>query len=319
MIQNIKYTIKGERMRPLRSLLFVPGHRDTWVRKAINSGPDAVILDLEDSVPTALKSEARATVVDSIARLREEAPHVGVYVRVNPMESGITGHDVAAVTVDGLDGLVLAKPSGPRDVIHLEALIDHFERVNGRSRPDTEIVVALETAEAYATCADLAVASRRVATLFAGTARDGDLARSIGYEFTVEGLESVYLRSKAILAARAAGLAHPLIGTWQDLEDTAGARLFAEQNRQLGFRGQVLIHPSHVALANEVYSPSPEQVRFYREMVDAFELAEARGDSAIRFQGMHIDYAHVETARTVLSYAEQLQAAPHAQADAHER
>ena len=242
-------------MKPLRSLLFVPGHRGTWVEKAVASGADGLILDLEDSVPTDLKAEGRAEVARSVIRLRESDSRVGVYVRLNALDTGMAGDDIEAVAIPGLDGFVLPKTFGPDDIVRFDALVTLFEGRNGVAAGTLEFICALETAEAYAACEEIAVASPRVATLFAGTARDADVSRSIGFQFTPGGQETLYLRSRALLAARSRGLEFPLVGVWQDLADPEGARNFSVQNRELGFRGQVLIHPSHVKIANEVFSP----------------------------------------------------------------
>jgi citrate lyase subunit beta / citryl-CoA lyase len=290
-------------VRPLRSLLFVPGHRGSWVEKALASGVDGLILDLEDSVPGNLKADARAEVVRSIGRLRESGSKAGVYVRVNALDTGLSGDDIEAVAVPGLDGLSLPKICGPVDIVRFDALVTHFERKNGLAPGAIEFICNLETAEAYASCEQVAVASPRVATLFAGTARDADVSRSIGFQFTPGGQETLYLRSRAVLAARAAGLEFPLVGVWQDLADAEGARKFSEQNRALGFRGQVLIHPSHVEGANTVFSPSRFEVEFYQGMIAAFEQAEADGAAAVLYEGMHIDYAHIKTAREVLAFS----------------
>lgn len=295
-------------MRPLRSLLFVPGHRETWVDKAIASGVDGIILDLEDSVPLDMKSQARETAVRSIVRLRETGARIAVYVRLNPLDTGLSGDDIEAVAIPGLDGFALPKLFGPDDVVRYDALVTHFEARNGVAPRTLEFICNLETAEAYASCEAIARASDRVATLFAGTARDADVSRSVGFTFTPGGEETLYLRSRAVLAARANGLQFPLVGVWQDLADTDGAKHFTVQNRQLGFRGQVLIHPSHVAHANEVFSPSPFEVAFYQGMITAFEEAESRGAAAVVYEDMHIDYAHIKTAREVLAYAESLDA-----------
>jgi citrate lyase subunit beta/citryl-CoA lyase len=287
----------------MRSLLFVPGHRPSWPAKAVASGVDGVILDLEDSVPLAMKEEGRRTVAASIRSLAEGKKRVGVYVRLNALESGLAGDDIEAVTIEGLDGYVLPKTYGEKDIIQFDALVTHYERRNGVRPGSVEFILSLETAQAYAACERMIDASPRVATLFSGTAKDADVSRSIGFEFTPEGLETLYLRSRAVLATRAAGLEFPLVGIWQDLKDPEGARRFSEQNRQLGFRGQVLIHPSHVAIANEVFTPSAEDVRFYGGMIEAFEQAEKTGVAAILYEGHHIDYAHVKTARAVLARA----------------
>jgi len=291
-------------MRPVRSLLFVPGHRGTWVEKAIAKGVDGVILDLEDAVPHDLKAEARDEVARSITRLRENGETISVYVRLNPLDTGLTGDDIEAVALPGLTGFALPKLTGRDDIVRYEALVDHFEAKNGVEPGSIEFIANLETAESYAECEAIAKASPRMATLFAGTARDADVSRSIGFTFTPGGDETLYLRSRAVLASRAAGLDFPLVGVWQDLEDPEGARNFSIRNRELGFKGQVLIHPSHIDVANEVFSPSKFEIDFYAGMIDAFEQAEAQGAAAVVYEGMHVDYAHIKTAREVLAYAE---------------
>jgi citrate lyase subunit beta / citryl-CoA lyase len=288
-------------MKPTRSLLFVPGHRKGWAEKAVAAGTDAIILDLEDSVPEAMKAEARHMVADTIRMLAKAHPRVGVYVRLNALETGMTGDDLETVAIDGCDGFLPPKTYGSRDVISADALVTHFERRNGLPSGKLEFILSLETAQAYADCENMIKASPRCATLFAGTARDADVSRSVGFEFTATGLETIYLRSRAVLASRAAGKNFPLVGLWQDLKDIDGARAFARQNRQLGFRGMVVIHPSHVAIANEVFSPSSSDVAFYRGMIDAFDAAVERGLAAIEYEGMHIDYAHVKTAKEVIA------------------
>lgn len=294
-------------MRPMRSILFVPGHKESWPAKAVAAGVDGVILDLEDSVPYAMKDEAREIVATSIRNLAAGARKVGVYVRLNALETGITGDDLEKIVIDGLDGVLLPKNYGPRDIITLDGLITHFERRNGVKHGTVEIIVSLETAQAYASCEGYFEASPRVATLFAGTAKDADVSRSIGFQFTPQGLETLYLRSRAQLAVRAVGKPSSWVGVWQDLQDPEGARAFAEHNRTLGFTTMVLIHPSHIALANEVFSPSQQEVIFYQGMIDAFELAEAQGHAAAVYEGQHIDYAHIKTARQVIELHKSLQ------------
>jgi citrate lyase subunit beta/citryl-CoA lyase len=290
----------------MRSLLFVPGHREGWPAKAVAAGVDGVILDLEDSVPTNLKAEARKIVAASIQSLAAGARKVGIYVRLNALESGMAGDDIEAVTIPGLDGYFLPKTYGPRCVTQFDALVTHYERRNGVTPGTVELMLSLETAQAYASCEAMIAASPRVGTIFPGTARNADVSRSIGFEFTAGGMETLYLRSRALLAARAAGLEFPLVGIWEDLKDPEGARNFAIANRQLGFRGMVLIHPSHVAMANEVFTPSADDVAFFTGMIEAFEKAEAAGNAATTYEGHHIDYAHIKTAREVLALHKQL-------------
>jgi citrate lyase subunit beta/citryl-CoA lyase len=293
-------------MKPTRSLLFVPGHRQGWAGKAVSAGADAVILDLEDSVPQDMKAETRHMVAETIASLRKDNPDLGIYVRLNALETGMMGDDLEVVAVRGCDGFLPPKTYGARDVVHAEALVDHYERRNGVTPGKLEFVLSLETAQAYAECEAMLAASPRCATLFAGTARDADVSRSVGFEFTPEGLETLYLRSRALLAVRAAGKDFPIVGLWQDLKDDDGAWEFARSNKRIGFRGMVSIHPKHVAIANQVFMPSEQEVVFYQGMIDAFEAGLKEGLAAVAYEGMHIDLAHVKTAKEVIAMYETL-------------
>lgn len=295
-------------MKPTRSLLFVPGHRQGWAEKGVAAGADALILDLEDSVPADMKSETRHMVAETISSLRKDNPDLGIYVRLNALETGMMGDDLEVVAVAGCDGFLPPKTYGARDIIQADALLTHYERRNGVDAGRMEFVLSLETAQAYAECEAMLAASPRCATLFAGTARDADVSRSIGFEFTPEGLETLYLRSRAVLAVRAAGKDFPIVGLWQDLKDDDGAWEFARSNKRLGFRGMVSIHPKHVEIANQVFMPTEGEVAFYQGMIDAFEDGLTRGVAAVDYEGMHIDLAHVKTAKEVITLFETLSA-----------
>ena len=218
------------------------------------------------------------------------------------------GDDLEVVAVAGCDGFLPPKTYGARDIIQADALLTHYERRNGVEAGRMEFVLSLETAQAYAECEAMLAASPRCATLFAGTARDADVSRSIGFEFTPEGLETLYLRSRAVLAVRAAGKDFPIVGLWQDLKDDDGAWEFARSNKRLGFRGMVSIHPKHVEIANQVFMPTEGEVAFYQGMIDAFEEGLTHGVAAVDYEGMHIDLAHVKTAKEVITLYETLSA-----------
>ncbi|NJC71874.1 CoA ester lyase [Planosporangium thailandense] len=280
-------------MKPYRSILFVPGHRPAWVEKAIAAGADCVVLDLEDSVPDGEKEAARAVVAASIARVRETNDQVGLLVRVNPLATRLTGADLEAVVVPGLDGVFAPKIEKATDVLQYDALLDHFEARNGVS--GLEYIVPVETVQAIQNCREVALASPRVGAMIGPSAEHADIARAVGYEWTPEGLETLYLRSRVLLACREAGI-HALTGLWEDLENLDGLREFALRGRQLGFRGMIAIHPSHVATVNDVFTPSADDIGFYEGMVKAYEAAVAEGKGALRYRGLHIDKAHYDKA-----------------------
>lgn len=285
-------------MRPYRSLLFVPAHKPHWVDKALATGADAVVLDLEDSVPADLKDRARAMVPESVTRIRRRDERVGVLVRPNALDTRLTGADLEAAVVPGLDGVFAPKVRQASDVLRYDALLDHFEHRNGVS--GLQYVIPVEMVEAIQNAREIALASPRVGAMVGPTAEHADIARAVGFQWTPEGLESLYLRSRVLLACREAGI-HPLTALWERLDDLAGLRRFAAQGRQLGFRGMIAIHPSHVPAVNEAFSATAEEIDFHEGLVRAYEEAAARGDGAVRYRGLHIDKAHVDTARDWLA------------------
>ncbi|MET7392844.1 CoA ester lyase [Dactylosporangium sp. NPDC005572] len=278
-------------MRPYRSILFVPGHKPAWAEKAVESGADAIVLDLEDSVPAAEKPAARATVAASVARVRELG--ADVFVRPNALATGLMGGDLEAVVTGGLTGLFLPKIESATDVLRVDTLVAHFETRNGVS--GLSYIVPVETVRAIHDCREIAHASPRMGAMIGPTAEHADIAREVGFEWTPEGLETLYLRSRVLLACREAGL-HALTGLWENLSDVDGLREFARAGRRLGFRGMIVIHPSHVPAVNDVFTPSVEEVSFYRGLVAAYEEGARQGEGAVRYRGLHIDKAHYDKA-----------------------
>lgn len=292
-------------MRPYRSMLFLPGHRTTWVEKAIRSGADSIVLDLEDSVPADLKPEARELVAASVRRAKEIAPNVGVLVRVNGLPTGETGSDLEAVMVAGLDGVFAPKIEDPVDAIRFETLMDWFERRNGVS--GVEMVIPMETARALSQVEQIAQASPRIGAVIGSTAEHADVAREIGFEWTPGGLETLAHRSRVLLACRVAGV-HAMTGLWERMDDLDGLTAFCDQGRQIGFRGMVVIHPKHVPIVNAAFGPSDEDVAFYQGLVEAYEKAAAEGAGAVVYAGRHIDKAHLDKATEWLARADEIRA-----------
>jgi citrate lyase subunit beta / citryl-CoA lyase len=296
-------------MVPYRSILFVPGHKPQWIDKALASGADCVVLDLEDSVPADLKAGARETVAASIRGVRERDGRVGLFVRVNPLDTRLTGADLEAVVVPGLTGVFAPKINTATDVLRYDALLDHFEARNGVE--GLEYIVPVEMVAAIQNAREIAAASPRVGAMIGPTAEHADIARAVGYRWTPEGEETLYLRSRVLLACREAGI-HPLTGLWERLDDLVGLETFAGKGRQLGFRGMIAIHPSHVPVVNEAFTPTADEVEFHEGLLAAYEEAAAAGSGAVRYRGVHIDKAHVDTARDWLAHARSLPGADRA-------
>ncbi len=287
-------------MHPYRSVLFVPAHKPDWAHKAVASGADCVVIDLEDSVPADLKEQSRAVARETLREVRSRDERVGLFVRPNALDTRLTGGDLEAVVGPELDGIFAPKIRDGRDVVRWEALLDWFEL---RGEADgLEMIVPVEMVDAIVNCYEIAAASPRVGAMIGPTSEHADIARAVGYRQSREGTETLYLRSRILLACRQYGL-HALTGLWEDLGDLDGLRDFADYGLQLGFRGQVLIHPSHVPVVHEVYTPTDDEVAYHEGLVAAVESAVAEGHGAVRYRGQHVDLAHADKARDWLTHA----------------
>ena len=292
-------------MKPYRTVISVPGNKPSWYDKAIAAGADCLCLDLEDSVPPAEKESAREAIRDAIGRIAEQHPKVGLFVRPNALDTGETGADLEAVVVPGLTGVFAPKVGSAREVAQYDALVDHFERRNGAS--GIEYILPMETIQGIQHCEEIALASPRVGALIGPTAEHADIAIAVGYEWSPEGTETRYHRTRILLAARAAGV-HPLTALWERIRDLDGLEKFTVDSRKMGFRGQVVLHPTHVPVVNRVYTPAAEDVDFYRGLLKAYEEAEAAGLGAVMYGDIHIDKAHADKATAWLARVDALAA-----------
>ena len=290
-------------MKPYRTVLFIPAHKTGWYEKAIAAGPDAVCFDLEDSVPEHLKSTAREQVAEALETYRTSHPALGMFVRVNSLATRLTGQDLDATVRPGLTGVFAPKVNDFLDIIRYDTLIDHFESEHGCS--GLEYIVPIETIEGIQNCERIAAASPRVGAVIGPTAEHADIAKAVGFEWSPEGFESLFHRSKILLATRAAAR-HPLTALWERIHDLDGLRTFATQGRKMGFRGQVVLHPSHVPVVNEVYTPSTESIDFYRGLLATYNEAEKRGDGAVMYGDVHVDKAHADKAQEWLARVDEL-------------
>ncbi|TQR12276.1 HpcH/HpaI aldolase/citrate lyase family protein [Psychrobacillus soli] len=289
-------------METYRTLLFVPGIKQQWFEKIPSYDMDGIILDLEDSVPLQLKAEARAYVAEAIPFLSSKG--IQVFVRINKGLQEYDVDDLKAVVTQGLTGLVLPKPEGPEEIKKLSVIVEVLEVELGIPVGTIRFIPILETARSMQLAYEIACCDR-VIGITGLSAKNGDVARALGYQWTPEGLETLYLRSKVVMSARAAGVL-PIGGLWQDIHNLEGLKKNAAFNRQLGFVGELVLHPSNVPIINEVYSPSDEEITYYSGMIEAFQIAEKRGETAIMYEGEHVDYAHVKTAREVLTTVDRM-------------
>jgi citrate lyase subunit beta / citryl-CoA lyase len=304
---------------PLRSLLFVPAHRPGWPEKAVAAGADGVLLDLQDAVPDREKDNARNVAAAAIDRLA--GSDRSVLVRVGSPGSTDLDADLDAVVRPGLDAVVLPMVRSPAEVGDVDSKLTGLEAARGIAAGSIALTPLIETAEAARFAYEVASASGRVAYLGGGTGPDGDIARAIGFVWSAAGEETLFLRSWVLLNARAAGVPYPISGIWPMLDDLDGLRRFAAQTRGLGYTGMMAIHPSHVAVINEVFTPSLAQIARWEATVAAVDAASTEGLGAVRLAAAPpgdagpgdagrgaamVDAAHARTARDGLALAARL-------------
>jgi citrate lyase subunit beta/citryl-CoA lyase len=307
-------SIRRGSVGPLRSVQFVPGDNADAVEASLTQGADAVIADLEEprtpfSGPQ--REAARAGLSRFLERIStiENRPHY--FVRVQDTESAGMLRDLEAVVRTGLAGVVVPKVEQPGDVYAVDVMLRCVEADLGVEVGSTLIYPILETAQALRLSYEIAMASPRVAYMGGAVSRFGDIVRAIGYRWTAEGAESLYLRSKVLIDARAAGIRYPISGMWAGpVSDLDGVRRWAEHLRDLGYYGMLLSSPSHIDVVNEAFSPSAADLERWRGLVAAVEAADDSSEP-VRFgdpdDEWHIVHeAHVLSARQGLEWAGEL-------------
>jgi citrate lyase subunit beta/citryl-CoA lyase len=287
----------------MRSLLFVPGDSPKKLAKALESGADALILDLEDSVAPDRKPEARATALAFLTGVGAPAARPRLLVRVNGLDTGLIDADLDAVVAGRPDAILLPKAEGGPSVIHLDAKLAAREAIAGLPDGAIQIMaIATETAAALFAAGTYAGASRRLAALTWGAE---DLSADLGAE-TNRDDEGRFTgpfrlaRSLCVAAAAAAKVA-ALDTVFVDFRNTQGLRREAEEARRDGFTGKLAIHPGQVAVINEVFTPSAAEIAKAKAVVAAF--AAAPGVGVVGIDGLMYDRPHLERAKRILARA----------------
>ena len=294
-------------MQPARSLLFIPGNRESWIETAHTHNADVVIFDLEDSVPPAASEQARELVADSLDTVTDRSQRVFVRINGHPNDPGPHTHeDIEAVMCDALDAIVVPKARTPDDIERLDAVLTHIERRDELEPNGVALVLTIETALGMKHAYELCAATDRVQSLTCGAVSGTDTNHALGFEWTGpgrDGLETLHLRQKVLLDARAAGIEDPFAGPYVDIDDIDGLRADMEYSRQMGYTGYVVIHPSHVEHANELFLPDPDEIEYWLGVREALLEAQQAGKRAIRYEGEMIDAANLQTANRYLRRA----------------
>lgn len=281
----------------LRSWMFVPGNSLKMITKSFGLDLDVAMLDVEDGVVPELKAEARTLVAEALAWPKERVNPLR-YVRVNAIDTGELQADLDAVVVPGLDGIVLPKTETIENVHQVAAMLDDLEEQRGMPSGGVKVVLALESAKALIAAPDLATASSRVAGLCFGAE---DYSKDLGLSVVRTGVarDFTYARSAIVVAATAARIAS-IDGVWPELSDSKALHQDSVVARDLGFTGKSMIHPGQLAIINEVFSPTDDEIAYAEDLVADFKIASREGRGSISFRGQLVDLPIYERAlRTI--------------------
>jgi citrate lyase subunit beta / citryl-CoA lyase len=270
----------------IRSYLYVPGDDARRIEKALATGADAVVIDLEDSVAPNRKEEARS----NAATVLESVPARPVFVRINAPGSELAARDIAAVAALQLSGLRLPKVESLESVRLVAETLEAL-------RSEASIQCLIESALGLELALEIARSHERVAGISLGEA---DLAADLGVRDEA-GL--LYARSRIVSASRAAGLPGPVQSVYTNVKDLDGLRRSTEEGKNMGFVGRSAIHPSQVPIINEVFTPTEDEVAEAQVLLERLEGEAESGTGAFVLEdGRFVDRAVVESARRTLTW-----------------
>lgn len=284
----------------MRSMLFVPGDDIRKLEKSLLSKADALILDLEDSVALTQKTKARTMVLDFLRRHVPVRPRPLLYVRINPLDTGMTDEDLDAILTGKPDGVMIPKAVGRTDLVETARLLSRHEERAGTPDGFTKIMlVATETAAAVLALPTVPGSTTRLSALTWG---GEDLAADIGAEQNHDDSGAftptyVMVRSMALLTAVASGV-QPIDTPFTNYRDLEAFAADCKISRRDGFTGRIAIHPNQVGIINDMFTPSLEAVRHARSIVDAF--AANPGLGVVGIDGKMIDRPHLRQAERIL-------------------
>jgi citrate lyase subunit beta/citryl-CoA lyase len=286
-----------------RTLLFAPGSRPELLAKAQLGDADAMIFDLEDSVPLNAKDEARKNIADALAAGLKKP----MFLRISNPRAGDFMADLQvlanASSLLNVAGIVLPKADDAEDIQAVAKALKDVESKHNMQEGTLSILPLIETCLGLRNGFDIAKASPRVIGMALASAEQGDFMVDLGGRWTPRSLALAYPRSKLVVDARAAGVQWLVDGVFMNLKDTDMLREECLIARELGFVGKMAIHPTQVDVMHTVFSPSELEVAYARGLIAAFRDGEARGVGAVKYEGMMVDYANVRLAERTLALA----------------
>ena len=277
-----------------RSRLYLPGTEPKYMINAGLHGPDAIILDLEDSVQHAEKDAARILVRNAL-----RAVSFGTcerMVRINQLPLGL--EDLAEIIPEAPDLVLIPKVEHPGQVTQVDRMISELKLRHQINRP-VWLMPILESGQGIENAAPIAAAAESVVALTIGLE---DYTADLGVAKTAEGRESLYARSRLVNAARAAGV-QAIDSVYSDAGDREGLKRWGEASRALGFEGMGCIHPAQIPVIHAAFAPSPAEIDSAQKIVGAFEQAQQRGVAVVSLGSKMVDPAVVQRALKLVARA----------------
>lgn len=278
----------------MRAFLFVPGHIEKFLTKASQSDADCIALCLEDAVPSDQKENARKTIRKVLSQgLFKNKP---VFVRINPIDSGLTLLDLQAVACKELDGFVYPMAHTPDDIKNFDAQLSLIEKQLNLEKGHFSIVVLVETPLAILKSYEIATASKRVVALLFGCE---DYMAEMESRYSIEERSLFAPRSMLAMAARAAGV-EPLDTPYVQVHDLDGLERFATLGRDLGMSGMLVMSPRQIEVAKKCYTPSAEEIETATDIVTAADEAEKEGRGIVIVKGNFVSPPTLKQAKKLL-------------------
>ncbi len=283
--------------KTMRSLLFVPGNSPSMVANAAIYGSDAVVLDLEDSVPLESKDSARILIRHALSCVDYGPARVGV--RINSIASGMASDDVREVAAGWPDFVMIPKVESCEQILAVDNMLASGESANSIPAGSTDIIAILETPRGILNAFDIARASNRIVGLAFGAE---DFCTSMGIQRSGEGTELLVAKATIVLCSRATNIA-AFDTVFVDIDDDTGLLTETKRSRQLGFNGKCAIHPNQVPTINSVFTPDEAEIEYAKTIVEAYEKGLGEGLGAVAVGGMMVDEPVVRRAFKVLGSA----------------
>jgi citrate lyase subunit beta / citryl-CoA lyase len=281
-----------------RSSLILPVNVRRFVEKAYDRGADAIVLDLEDSVPTQEKASARQLVKDALPLAGRGGAEVLVRVNNDP---ALIADDIDAAVHPGLDGLSIPKAGAAAQIHAIVAQVERLEKSRGIAPGHLRLSLALETPRGFLAAEEIARSSDRIATMSIGVE---DYCLELGVEPSADGIELLYPVAHLVTVCKAVGVQPTgLVGSIAGFRDLAVFEQAAQRARQLGCEGAGCIHPDQVTVLNRVFTPDPAKVEHARRVVEAFEDGVRRGTASVNLDGRMVDVPVYKRAQVVLARA----------------